>query len=297
MLSSGLAGIAGGLFAHVLGYINPGTFTIMKSTEVLVMVYLGGMGSLSGSVLSAIGLTIVLELFRPLQVAKWVVVPLLLILLMLFRPEGIMGHRELTDIFPRLAPLFLITGEARPRWHFLKSKISLISSADFEPSTTSTLASKGGELLGLIGPNGAGKTTVFNLVSGFYRPTEGEILFQGKNIIGLRPHQVTGLGMARTFQNIRLWNSLTVFDNLCVSQHYHLGYGFSQPMLRNRQVSGKRAPGEEDRRGDTRHSGNQPLRPRISQKPALRPSAAGRDRPRPLLSSPSSCSSTNPRPA
>ncbi|MFZ2448266.1 MAG: branched-chain amino acid ABC transporter permease [Syntrophobacteraceae bacterium] len=106
MLSSGLAGIAGGLFAHVLGYINPGTFTIMKSTEVLVMVYLGGMGSLSGSVISAIGLTIVLEAFRPLQVFKWVVVPFLLILLMLFRPEGIMGHRELTDVFPRLRRWF-----------------------------------------------------------------------------------------------------------------------------------------------------------------------------------------------
>lgn len=102
MLSSGLAGIAGGLFAHVLGYINPGTFTIMKSTEVLVMVYLGGMGSLSGSVLSAIGLTIALEALRPLQVAKWVVIPFILILLMIFRPEGIMGQRELTDIFPRL---------------------------------------------------------------------------------------------------------------------------------------------------------------------------------------------------
>lgn len=102
MLSSGLAGIAGGLFAHVLGYINPGTFTIMKSTEVLVMVYLGGMGSLSGSVLSAIIFTLALEAFRPLQVAKWVVVPLLLILLMLFRPEGLLGHRELTDVFPRL---------------------------------------------------------------------------------------------------------------------------------------------------------------------------------------------------
>ena len=106
MLSSGMAGVAGGLFAHILGYINPGTFTIMKSTEVLVMVYLGGMGSLSGSILSAIGLTVILELFRPLQVIKWVVVPLLLILLMFFRPEGIMGHRELTDIFPRLRAIF-----------------------------------------------------------------------------------------------------------------------------------------------------------------------------------------------
>lgn len=106
MLSSGMAGVAGGLFAHILGYINPGTFTIMKSTEVLVMVYLGGMGSLSGSVISAIGLTVILELLRPLQVIKWVVVPLLLILLMFFRPEGIMGHRELPEVLPRLRRLF-----------------------------------------------------------------------------------------------------------------------------------------------------------------------------------------------
>jgi branched-chain amino acid transport system permease protein len=106
MLSSGLAGIAGGLFAHVLGYINPGTFTIMKSTEILVMVYLGGMGSLSGSVLSAIGFTVALELFRPLQLYKWVVIPFLLILLMLFRPEGLLGNRELSDVFPRLGRLF-----------------------------------------------------------------------------------------------------------------------------------------------------------------------------------------------
>jgi branched-chain amino acid transport system permease protein len=106
MVSSGLAGVAGGLFAHVLGYINPGSFTLMKSTEVLVMVYLGGMGSLSGSVLSAIVLTLALELFRPLQLVKWVVLPLLLILLMMFRPEGIMGQRELTDVFPKLKSLF-----------------------------------------------------------------------------------------------------------------------------------------------------------------------------------------------
>ncbi len=106
MLSSGLAGMAGGLFAHILGYINPGSFTIMKSTEALVMVYLGGMGSLSGSVLSAVLFTLILEILRPLQLYKWVVVPLILILLMLFRTEGLLGHQELTDIFPRLRRVF-----------------------------------------------------------------------------------------------------------------------------------------------------------------------------------------------
>ncbi len=90
----------------------------------------------------------------------------------------------------------------------------------------------GGELMGLIGPNGAGKTTVFNLVSGFYRPSEGQIRFLDQNINGMRPHQVTPLGIARTFQSIRLWNSLSVFENICVSQHHQLGYGFLRSVLR-----------------------------------------------------------------
>ncbi|MDR1239871.1 MAG: branched-chain amino acid ABC transporter permease [Treponema sp.] len=105
MFSSGLAGIAGGLFAHMLSFINPGSFNIMKSTEGMVMVYLGGMGSLSGSVLSAVFFTVLLELLRPLQILKWVFIPLLLILLMQFRPEGFLGNRELSDLFrKRKAP-------------------------------------------------------------------------------------------------------------------------------------------------------------------------------------------------
>jgi branched-chain amino acid transport system permease protein len=102
MLSSGLAGIAGGLFAFIVGYVNPGSFNILKSTEVLVMVYLGGMGSLSGSVLAAVLFTVLLEALRPLQIIKWVVIPLLLIIIMQFRPEGLMGNRELGNLFPKL---------------------------------------------------------------------------------------------------------------------------------------------------------------------------------------------------
>ena len=107
MLSCGLAGLAGGLFAHGPGgYINPGTFTILKSTEVMVMVYLGGMGSISGSIISAIGFTLLLEVLRPLGVFKWVLIPLLLVVMMLRRPSGILGNKELTDVFPRLRAIF-----------------------------------------------------------------------------------------------------------------------------------------------------------------------------------------------
>ncbi len=91
------------------------------------------------------------------------------------------------------------------------------------------------ELVGLIGPNGAGKTTVFNLVSGFYKPTKGDILFKGKPIAGLKPHEITARGIARTFQNIRLWNDMTVLENICVSQHYNMGYSLIDALLRTKR--------------------------------------------------------------
>ncbi|HEY4414192.1 MAG TPA: ABC transporter ATP-binding protein [Verrucomicrobiae bacterium] len=78
------------------------------------------------------------------------------------------------------------------------------------------------ELVGLIGPNGAGKTTAFNLITGVYQPTEGNILFDGQTIVGSKPYHITARGIARTFQNIRLFPSLTVFDNVRVVFHLHL---------------------------------------------------------------------------
>lgn len=92
-----------------------------------------------------------------------------------------------------------------------------------------------GELSGLIGPNGAGKTTVFNLASGFYQPTQGQILVDGIPTAGLKPHKVTTLGMARTFQNIRLWNDMTVLDNIRVAQHSQLGYSFFHAITRSKR--------------------------------------------------------------
>ena len=126
MVSAGIAGVAGALYAHMFSSIYANSFGIMKSTEAMVMVYLGGMGSLSGSVLAAVMFTLLIELLRfalpamsdlahmlPFvpnsfnisQEWKWVIIPLILILLMQFRPEGLLGNRELTDVFPKLKRL------------------------------------------------------------------------------------------------------------------------------------------------------------------------------------------------
>ena len=93
------------------------------------------------------------------------------------------------------------------------------------------LTFEGGELTGLIGPNGAGQTTIFNLVCGVYHPTHGEVKIGGQNLAGLFPHQVTAMGIARTFQNIRLWPEMTVLDNIRVAHNYKLSYGFLDAMF------------------------------------------------------------------
>ncbi len=86
-------------------------------------------------------------------------------------------------------------------------------------------------IVGLIGPNGAGKTTVFNVISGFYTPQEGSIVFNGKNIRGTKPHNVCKLGMARTFQNIRLFQNGTALQNVMVGQHVRQKTGWMSAML------------------------------------------------------------------
>ncbi len=90
-----------------------------------------------------------------------------------------------------------------------------------------------GELIGLIGPNGAGKTTIFNLFTGVYPTTSGEIIFDGHKLAGKKPSAINRLGMARTFQNIRLFSDLSVLDNVRVAYHSHVKYSLASAILRS----------------------------------------------------------------
>jgi branched-chain amino acid transport system ATP-binding protein len=96
-----------------------------------------------------------------------------------------------------------------------------------------------GALNGMIGPNGSGKTTIFNVITGIYEPTEGQVVFDGQDISGLAPFVINQLGIARTFQNIRLFPNLTVLDNVRIAYHTHAGYGMADAILRNNHFEKK----------------------------------------------------------
>jgi branched-chain amino acid transport system ATP-binding protein len=102
-----------------------------------------------------------------------------------------------------------------------------------------------GEVVSLIGPNGAGKTTFFNMLTGVYKPTAGEIVFDGREIRGLPPHTITHLGMARTFQNIRLFHNMTALENVLVAMHHRIKGGVWASILRTPRL--KREEGEATR--------------------------------------------------
>ncbi|MER3495659.1 MAG: high-affinity branched-chain amino acid ABC transporter ATP-binding protein LivG, partial [Armatimonadota bacterium] len=88
-----------------------------------------------------------------------------------------------------------------------------------------SLTIKKGQLFGLIGPNGAGKTTCFNMITGVYTPTSGDVFFEGKSISGTAPHRIASLGICRTFQNIRLFKDLTVIENVSVGANLRARHG------------------------------------------------------------------------
>ena len=252
LISAFFAGVAGGLYAHLLQFINPRSFSILKSTDMLVMVYLGGVGSLTGSLLGATIFTVLLELLRPLGIWRWVVGPLMLVVLMIFRPQGLMGFKEARLFKPELPQPGGGSPTPRPRRqpparggaidrrscnHFLTITDLSHSFGGLKALTHFSLEIFPGELVGLIGPNGAGKTTVFNLITGVFPISAGRIVFRGEDISDWRSHRITAAGIARTFQNIRLFKDLSVLDNVRLGAFAQHRYSLMDALRRSRRFT------------------------------------------------------------
>jgi branched-chain amino acid transport system ATP-binding protein len=234
-------------------------------------VILGGQGSITGAVLAAIVLTLVPEALRSAvppsimdanTIEKWrmVIYSLFIILSMLFMPRGLFGRWEITDLLrwvweqvwgrpdaerPAAAlgaehPLEVtqLAAEAEseqpvPETEVLHVRGMTIRFGGLRAVDDFSLQVRSGEIVGLIGPNGAGKTTVFNALTGVYQPMAGQISVFGASILGLRPHSISRRGVARTFQNIRLFGNLSVLDNVQIAQHAHHRQGFVAAVIRS----------------------------------------------------------------
>ncbi len=217
-----LGGLGGGLFAGAFAYISPDQFSFNESVVMLTMALLGGVQSPFGALLGTLLLVILPEWLRFLKQVYLAVYGGAVILIMVFLPDGIWGWLAARLRHPRPAPaeapplpllgrtgaptdeiILEITGLAK---HF--GGLRAVDGVD--------IAIRRGTVHALIGPNGSGKSTLINVVTGLYRATAGHVRLQGRDITGLLPHTRAGLGMARTFQNIRLFRGLTVLENAIV---------------------------------------------------------------------------------
>ncbi len=240
-LAAFFAGIAGGLYAHQIGMISAKTFGFNKSIEYLVMVVLGGMGSITGSIISSIVLVALPEMLRGFSQWRLVIYASLLIVMMLFRPAGLLGTHEfsLIAVWEKGAKflksfLRIRKHDAKmpyvPRYDVWEDSVVLhtenlgIAFGGLKAADNINISLKNDEIVGLIGPNGAGKTTVFNLLTGVYAPTSGDIILLGETVVGKPTHDITKNGVARTFQNIRLFKSMSVIDNIKVAFHTRMQY-------------------------------------------------------------------------
>jgi len=249
-LSAAYGGFAGSLFAHSGShYISPDTFSFDQSVVLLAMMVLGGNGSAVGSVVGATLLTLVPEVLRFLKDSYMMVYAAGIVAVMVFMPGGIAGLVRSLPISQRLmnwlnaggpAPSGLSESGQPPSTACEKAPLGNQRPASEGPGRNGTLITvKGlakhfgglkavdavdmevrrGQIQALIGPNGSGKTTILNMLSGLYVPTAGEIHFDGVAIAGWKPHSITAQGMARTFQNIRLFGELSVLENVLIGQH------------------------------------------------------------------------------
>ncbi len=242
VLASVYGGAAGVLYAGMIGYIAPESFSIADMFLLLAMVIIGGRQSLAGCVIGAVVLTVIQQQLINLAAYAQLGYGLVVVLVVVFAPAGLVGipgrlaaryrrwrgHTGMSAVlepFRELPAPVSVTvppvtgtvagtaaGEILLEVSHLVRRFRGLTALD-----DVSLTVQAGEILGIVGPNGSGKTTLFNVISGFYRPHGGSIRLSGRAISGARPSQVSRLGVARTFQHLRLFGNLTVADNMLVA--------------------------------------------------------------------------------
>jgi len=235
VLASVYGGVAGVLYAGMISYVAPETFSIADMFLLLAMVIIGGRRSLAGCVIGAVALTVVQQELVNLSAYAQLGYGLVVVAVVVFAPAGLVGvpghlrsryrrrrgHPGPTAALEPFQPLPAAPAQPERTGGPVAPPLLEVSHLvrRFRGVTALddvSLTVRAGEILGIVGPNGSGKTTLFNVISGFYRPHGGAIRLGGQEISGARPSQVSQLGVARTFQHLRLFGNLTVTDNLLV---------------------------------------------------------------------------------
>jgi len=232
-LSSVYGGVAGILYAGLIRYVAPETFSIANMFLLLAMVIIGGRQSLVGCVVGAVALSLLREILVDYPTYAQVAYGSVVVLTVVFAPTGLAGlPRRIGGLLRRVGWLrrrdrgaALRLGEFQPFPPAGEPFEGTILTVDgvsmhfrgLKALQDVSLTVGAGEIRGIVGPNGSGKTTLFNVISGLYRPTAGRVVLAGRDVTASRPHVLAQAGVARTFQNLRLFRMLSVRDNILVA--------------------------------------------------------------------------------
>ncbi|MFM0030521.1 branched-chain amino acid ABC transporter ATP-binding protein/permease [Paraburkholderia madseniana] len=225
ILGALIGGLAGSLFSARFGTIDPTGFTYLQSVTILIVVVLGGRGSIPGVILGAVIVAGLPEVLRFLNLWRIFGFAIGLVILMLLRPQGlwpaplrrVAAPRASTGDPEAVPPREKVTDEILLEVRNMQRRFGGVQAVGGISFTV-----RNGEILSLIGPNGAGKTTVFNCLTGVIRPTGGQVLWRGASLAGGAPHRIVHAGMARTFQGIRLFANMTAFENVLIGMDHRL---------------------------------------------------------------------------